>query len=378
MSVLVAFDKFKGSLTQSELTEIVEQHLSDISVEYRSVLMADGGDGSIDALINQGWQPKSLEVTGPLDNVHDARFAISGDNRRVAIELAELCGIKYLSRTLSPFTASSRAIGEAMAKIKPANFDELIVCLGGSASIDGGAGLLQSLGAKILDSHGNEIFPGLAGLESARFIDAETLDHVRRTYIGDCKIRVLSDTNASLTGPQGAAFSFGRQKGLSHWGVIRAELALRRWKKIASVHTLKSPSSIPGQGCAGGIGFTFHALLGAEIESGSDFFLRESGAADALSESSIVVTGEGRIDKTTLTGKSIFPVLELALKLNKKIILICGSSDNSTLQHLKNNYPIIEVIRLSDSKRPLHQLIRDARVLLKDALKKIPIERWSQ
>jgi glycerate kinase len=378
VSVLVAFDKFKGSLTQSELTEIVEQHLSDISVEYRSVLMADGGDGSIDALINQGWQPKSLEVTGPLDNVHDARFAISGDNRRVAIELAELCGIKYLSRTLSPFTASSRAIGEAMAKIKPANFDELIVCLGGSASIDGGAGLLQSLGAKILDSHGNEIFPGLAGLESARFIDAETLDHVRRTYIGDCKIRVLSDTNASLTGPQGAAFSFGRQKGLSHWGVIRAEFALRKWKRIASACSGAKPTNTPGQGCAGGIGFAFHTLLGAEIESGSNFFLHESGAKDALQRSSLVVTGEGRIDQTTLSGKSIFPILELARKLNRKVILICGSANETTLRHLMNNYPIVEVIRLSDFDKPLHELISNARVLLKEALKKVHVERWDQ
>jgi len=378
VSVLVAFDKFKGSLTQSELTEIVEQHLSDISVEYRSVLMADGGDGSIDALINQGWQPKSLEVTGPLDNVHDARFAISGDNRRVAIELAELCGIKYLSRTLSPFTASSRAIGEAMAKIKPADFDELIVCLGGSASIDGGAGLLQSLGAKILDSHGNEIFPGLAGLESARFIDAETLDHVRRTYIGDCKIRVLSDTNASLTGPQGAAFSFGRQKGLSHWGVIRAEFALRKWKRIASACSGAKPTNTPGQGCAGGIGFAFHTLLGAEIESGSNFFLHESGAKDALQRSSLVVTGEGRIDQTTLSGKSIFPILELARKLNRKVILICGSANETTLRHLMNIYPIVEVIRLSDFDNPLHELISNARVLLKEALKKVHVERWDQ
>jgi glycerate 2-kinase len=378
VSVLLAFDKFKGSLTQSELTEIVESYLSAIGIKYESILMADGGDGSVDALIAQGWREKSLEVTGPLDNTHSARFAVSNDHSRVAIELAELCGIKYLNGNLAPFATSSRAIGEALVKIKPSNFEELVVCLGGSASVDGGAGLLQSLGVKILDSHGTEVSPGLAGLVTARSIDTYSLDHVRRTYIGECKIRVLSDTSASLTGFHGAALSFGRQKGLSFLGVIRAEIALQRWKKMASTCSGTAISSIPGQGCAGGIGFAFQAFLGAEIESGSEFFLRESGAADALLKSSMVVTGEGRIDKTTLTGKSIFPVLELARNLNKKIVLICGSADESILRHLKNNYPVVEVIRLSDFNRPLHQLIRDARVLLKEALKKVPIERWSQ
>ena len=378
MSVLLAFDKFKGSLTQSELTEIVESYLSSIGIESESIPMADGGDGSVAALIELGWHEKKLEVTGPLDNNHSARFAVSTDRKRVAIELAELCGIKYLNGRLAPFTASSRAIGEAMVKVNPIDFDELIVCLGGSASVDGGTGLLHSIGVKITDSHGKNIRPGLAGMIKSHSIEASSLQYARSKYIGDCKIRVLSDTSASLTGRNGAAFSFGKQKGLSFWGVIRAELALRKWKRIASACSGAKPTDTPGQGCAGGIGFAFHTLLGAEIESGSNFFLHESGAKDALQRSSLVVTGEGRIDQTTLSGKSIFPILELARNLNRKVILICGSANETTLRHLMNNYPIVEVVRLSDFNKPLHELISNARVLLKEALKKVPVERWSQ
>ena len=378
MSVLLAIDKFKGSLTQAELIDIVGSYLRSQDVNYETILMADGGDGSVDALIHQGWQERTVEVTGPLNNSHVARFAISDDQRRVAIELAELCGIKYLNGRLAPFASSSRAIGEAIVKVGLTKFDELIVCLGGSASVDGGSGLLQSLGIKVVDSRGTDIKPGLAGLITATTIDQTSLYHSLRTYIGNCKIRVLSDTSAPLTGIHGAAFSFGRQKGLSIFGVIRAELALRKWEKIASVCTGTRTTPMPGLGCAGGIGFAFHAFLGAEIESGSEFFIQESGAEDALSRSSIVVTGEGRIDRTSLSGKSIFPVLELARKHNKKVIILCGSADDSTLRHLRLNYPIIEVIQLADFNRPLHQLIRDARVLLTEALKSVPIERWNR
>ena len=190
MSVLIAVDKFKGSLSQSEIIEVVSNFLSHHQIEHSSVHIADGGDGSIDALTQLRWQRKTMTVSGPLNNEHKADYAVSPEGNRVAVEVAEICGIKYLQGNLRPYLASSRGLGEALSQILPSNFQETLICVGGSASIDGGMGILQGMGISVLDRNGKSVQPGLAGLEKAFEIDFKTLVSKREELFGDSSLKV--------------------------------------------------------------------------------------------------------------------------------------------------------------------------------------------
>jgi len=375
MRALIAVDKFKGSLTQSEITAIISNFLASRKIDFESALIADGGDGSIDALVSLGWERKSLDVTGPLDNQHSADFALSTSGKRIALEVAELCGIQYLKGELDPYNASSRALGEAMKVVNLSEFNELLICVGGSASIDGGIGVLQGVGVSVRDRNGKDVSNGLRGLKAARAINLSSLDDVKR-ILGKCQIRVLSDTDLPLTGLNGAVMSFGKQKGLSLFGRITAEIAMRRWRKLLIDYHLANAIQKSGSGSAGGIGFILNSCLGAKIQSGSEYFFEESAAASKIKRSSTVITGEGRIDETTLTGKSIMPILRAAKSFDKRIVLICGSADTKTLDLLKKVFPITGVINLSNSKLPLDVLMKDADKVLLEQLDSSFQDRW--
>lgn len=377
MSVLIAVDKFKGSLTQSQITTTISKFLTAQGIAHESISIADGGDGSIDALVALGWQRESINVVGPLDNAHQAEYAVSPDKQRVALELAELCGIKYLNGVLKPFAASSSALGQAIRLINPRQFKELLICVGGSASVDGGAGILQGLGIKITDAASRDVEPGLRGLLRTVAIDVAALERIKREVFGECEITVLSDTNLPLLGRSGAVASFGRQKGLSFTQLFIAEFGMRRWFALARRLNYRVNKVEPGTGSAGGVGFALHAFFGAKIRSGSSFFIEESRAQSKLGVADILITGEGRIDDTTLSGKTIFPLLILAKSLHKKVILVCGSAVDSTLRRLKKDYPIIEIVKLSDSGKPLQELLNDAENILTNQLKSSHHERWS-
>lgn len=368
MSVLIAVDKFKGSLSQSEIIEVVSNFLSHHQIEHSSVHIADGGDGSIDALTQLGWQRKTMTVSGPLNNEHKADYAVSPDGNRVAVEVAEICGIKYLQGNLKPYLASSRGVGEALSQILPSNFQEILICVGGSASIDGGMGILQGMGISVLDRNGKSVQPGLAGLEKAFEIDFKTLISKREELFGDSSLKVLSDTSFPLLGIHGAARSFGRQKGLTRFGQIRAELALRRWFRISKEFNPQIEKKKTGTGSAGGIGFAMNTFFGANIESGSDFFVAESRVGKLLTEKMTLITGEGRIDSTTLSGKTLLPLLKLARERNSRVLLLCGSADATTLRYLRKEFPIVGVVKLSNSGEGIEVLMNRAREILAEQL----------
>lgn len=378
MRVLIAVDKFKGSLTQTEITEIVSEFLDTKLIDHGSVNIADGGDGSIDAFVRLGWLRKTLTVTGPLANEHQADYAVSRDGKRVALEVAEICGIKYLHGNLDPYRTSSKGLGEAIAQIGPTNYEEMLICVGGSASIDGGMGVLQALTIGISDRRGRKVELGLAGLRNVFAIDSLALARQKRDLFGHCSVRILSDTKLPLLGRNGAALSFGKQKGLSKLGMIRADLALRRWFRIAKKINPQISRTEQGTGSAGGIGFVMHAFFGAKIESGSDFFVNENRVREKLTSEMTLFTGEGRIDATTLSGKTILPLLKIAKERGSKVVLLCGSAEERTLRFLIQNFPIIGVVKLSDSGEETSVLMSRAKEILAEQLNFSYRKRWFQ
>ena len=366
---LVLIDKFKGSLTQAQINHVLSQVFKSHNLEYKTFLMADGGDGSLGTLASIGWNLQELRVTGPLDNEHDAKFATSPDGKVVALELSELCGIKYLDGKYSPYEAHTKAIGEAIREIGDLDWSELWLLLGGSASNDGGLGILQGIGIEVSDSKGKPVKRGLSGLQQAAHISPNVLSEIAKLLRGR-KVALLSDVSSPLLGRQGAIATFGKQKGLGRSGRIRGEAAMRRWRKLVVESTNRDESKSPGAGAAGGVGFCALSFLGAEYRSGATTFLDLLKASKDIDPMSIVFTGEGRIDASSLSGKCVLPILEIVRAKGAKAILVCGSYDESVVKRLKNEFPIVDVISLNDSGLSKSEQISRAEGILYDRVMK--------
>lgn len=365
---LVLIDKFKGSLTQVEINQVVSRALQELQIQHQSFLMADGGDGSLSVLSSIGWRLHSLTVTGPVENQHEARYATSPDGEILALELSELCGIKYLGGNRSPYESHTRAIGEAIKEVSSQNWRELWLLLGGSASNDGGLGILQGLGIKVLDSKGRAVKSGLSGLQQAASIESSALEKVG-SFLNGRKVVLVSDVSSPLLGRKGALATFGRQKGLGARGQIRGEAAMRRWRRLVDDASRSDKSGNEGAGAAGGVGFLALSFFNAEYRSGASLFLELIGAKEAVDATSTVLTGEGRIDASSLSGKCVLPILEIVRTKNARAILVCGSYDEGVVRQLQGDYPVIGIVALSDSGLKKSDQISRASEILYSQLK---------
>lgn len=372
---LVLIDKFKGSLSQVEINEVLAKVLKAHGVKFKAFQMADGGDGSLAALASLGWQIRELRVTGPLDDEHPAKYALSVDGKIAALELSELCGIKLLNGKRAPYQAHTRAIGEAIRMISGEGWSELWLLLGGSASNDGGLGVLQGLGVEVRDAKGNSVKRGLSGLAEANQIESDAKLIIEK-FLRGRKVKVITDVSSPLLGRRGAIATFGKQKGLGRAGRMRAEAAMRRWRQLVTESTKRDESRTAGAGAAGGVGFLALSFLGAEYQAGADTFLKLLGAKEEINAQSLVFTGEGRIDESSLSGKCVLPILELVKSNGAKAILVCGSYDEQVIKRLQSEFPIVAVVALSDSGLPKVEQIAQAKFVLEDELTKKFNPNW--
>ena len=345
---LVLIDKFKGSLSQQQINQVFAKVLQEQRIDYQSFHMADGGDGSLDALFALGWQTHELRVTGPLDNEHPAKYAINPNGKIAALELSELCGIKYLMGRRAPFQSHTRAIGEALKSISKDSWSELWLLLGGSASNDGGLGILQGLGIEIRDSKGRLVRSGLNGLTQSASIQSDAKALIENLIQGR-KVLLVTDVSSPLLGAKGAIATFGRQKGLGRAGRLRGESAMRKWQRLVVENTQKDFSESNGAGAAGGVGFLALSFFNAHYQPGAATFLELIGASASITEKSTVFTGEGRIDESSLSGKCVLPILDFVKLNGAKAVLVCGSYDERVIEQLKREYPIAGLIALSNS-----------------------------
>jgi len=331
MKVLLAPDKFKGSLTAAEVVHHLGNGLAARGIPFHGLPLADGGDGSVQAAIAAGYQTIPITVCNALGEQHRATAAFDGTT--AVIEVANTCGLHTLpAGTLAPLESSSRGIGEAITEMLELGATRLVLALGGSASTDGGAGLLSALGVVFLDKAKRPI-TGIAGgsLGQIRSIDTSNL-----TDLSHIDIVIASDVQNPLTGPTGAAAVYGPQKGATQAIVNTLDTGLTHlvhYLTIAGHPQAARYAATPGAGAAGGIGFA-GLLLGGRTVSGADYFLDLLDFETHLQGCDLVITGEGRMDDQTRNGKLPAVIAKRAGQV--PVIAVVGRSDVSAaaLAHL--------------------------------------------
>lgn len=324
----MACDSFKGSLTAAEASSAVASGVlaSAGGVQTVCVPVADGGEGTVEMIAGAlGGRYVTVRVTGPLGRPADARYAVvrlHGQTVESAvIELAQASGLPLLSPSeRDPLTATTRGTGELIADAYSRGCRSFIIGLGGSATNDGGTGLLRALGVRFLDSEGNELPEGGAPLARLSSIDTSSA----REDIMRCRFTVLCDVDNSLTGPCGASAIFGPQKGASESDVALLDRALARYGECLRDITGKDIASMPGAGAAGGTAAAFMAFFNAEMVPGIATALRLTGFDSIVSDASLIITGEGHIDAQTLSGKAPYGVLEAGMRKGVPVIALAG------------------------------------------------------
>ncbi|RAS67042.1 glycerate kinase [Lentzea atacamensis] len=316
--ILVCLDKFRGCLTAEEASAAVA--LGVIAAGGHAVAMpvADGGEGTLAALTGAGYRLLHADVRGPTGRPVRAGFAVRGT--RAVIEMAQASGLDALPGRPAPLVADSHGTGELIRAALDHGCLDLVLAVGGSATTDGGAGLLRALGARITDAHGVPVGPGGAALTTAAHIDLSTLDFRLRL----ARVTLVSDVDNPLLGPAGAAAVFAPQKGASPRDVEVLERGLRQFAAVVAAATGRDLSSAAGAGAAGGTGFAALAALGAQRVPGASFVLGELGVEEALRGASLVVVGEGRFDEQSLRGKAPVGVAAAARHHGVPVVVVAG------------------------------------------------------
>lgn len=315
--VLVAADKFKGSLTAVEVAERVTAGLRRIRPDLRveALPVADGGDGTVAAAVAAGFERHEVRVSGPLGDEVTAAYALRDGT--AVVEMAEASGLQRLPEgVFAPLTASTYGSGELLRAALDAGARSIVFGVGGSATTDGGAGMLAALGARFLTASGERAGPGGAALAEVATADLSGLDPRLRSV----EFVLASDVDNPLTGPKGAAAVYGPQKGASPEDVERLDAALGHFAKVLDAAEL---AASPGAGAAGGVGFGA-LLVGARFRPGIEVMLEVLGFADALERADLVITGEGSLDEQTLHGKAPAGVAAAARAAGKDVVAVCG------------------------------------------------------
>ncbi|MEU1866128.1 glycerate kinase [Streptomyces gardneri] len=321
--VLVAADKFKGSLTAVQVAERVTAGLRRVVPELtvETLPVADGGDGTVAAAVAAGFERREVRVTGPLGEQVTAAYALRGTT--AVVEMAEASGLQLLpAGVFAPLTSTTYGSGELLRAALDAGATTVVFGVGGSATTDGGAGMLAALGARFLDAAGEPVGPGGAPLADLATADLSGLD----PRFADVDLILASDVDNPLTGPKGAPAVYGPQKGATPDDVRTLDAALAHFATVlekAIGPKAAEAALAPGAGGAGGIGYGA-LILGASFRPGIELMLEVLGFAPALERATLVITGEGSLDEQTLHGKAPAGVAAAARAAGKEVVAVCG------------------------------------------------------
>ncbi|PBC86084.1 glycerate kinase [Streptomyces sp. 2224.1] len=331
--VLIAADKFKGSLTAVEVAEHVTAGLRRVipGLDVAAVPVADGGDGTVAAALAAGFTRHEARVTGPTGAPVTATFALrvgsspaGAGGGTAVVEMAEASGLQHLpAGVFAPLTATTYGTGELLRAALDAGATSIVFGVGGSATTDGGAGMLAALGARFLDADGEPVAPGGGPLRDLATADLSGLD----PRLAKTGIVLASDVDNPLTGPKGAPAVYGPQKGASEEDVATLDAALAHYAEVLgrAVGPKAAEAALaPGAGAAGGIGYGALVGLGAEFRPGIEVMLDVLGFAPALAKATFVITGEGSLDTQTLHGKAPAGVAAAARAAGVDVVAVCG------------------------------------------------------
>lgn len=322
--ILVAADSFKGSLSSSEVADACREAVRDVlpDAEVRCFALADGGEGSVDAIRRAiGGRSRDILVTGPLGDPVRASYLISTDGTTAFIEMAAAAGLTLVPPDRrNPLLTTTYGVGELIADARACGCRRFVIGIGGSATNDGGTGMLRALGFRFLDAGGRELGRGGRILEQIAKIEIPA-DAVRP---GE-EFIVMCDVDNPLTGPHGASAVFGPQKGADSAMVAELDRGMRNYARVIRRMDLEDIENTPGAGAAGGLGAAFRAFLSARLCPGVDVILELNGFDPALADASLVITGEGSVDGQTLRGKAPAGVLRAASRRGVPVIAIAGN-----------------------------------------------------
>lgn len=328
MKIVIAPDSFKESLSALEAATAIETGFREIfpAAVYVKVPVADGGEGTVEAMVAAtGGRQVVLQATGPLGRPVEAFYGLTGDESTAVIEMAAASGLELVaSAERDPLVATSRGTGELIRAALDAGARRFILGVGGSATNDGGAGMLQALGVELLDAQGDQLAPGGGALALLSRIDVSGLD----PRIGDCVFEVACDVSNPLVGPKGASAIFGPQKGATPEMVEQLDANLRHYAGVIARDLGQEVADIPGAGAGGGIAAAMLVFLKGRLRPGSEIVADAVGLDAFVRDADLVVTGEGRIDSQTVNGKTPIGVARVAQRHGKPVIAIGGCLAN--------------------------------------------------
>lgn len=367
--VVIAPDSFKGSLDATSVSAAIARGLARVwpDVDIRACPMADGGEGTLDAVLSRGGERRQHQVTGAGGRPRAAAYGIveTPEGRTAVIEAAEIVGITDPDGLSVPVTARSTiGIGEMLRLLLDTGIRRFMIGVGGSSTNDGGAGMLAALGVELVDAAGHPIAPTPDGLAALAAIDAERLDK----RLAQASITIMSDVNNPLCGERGATAIFGPQKGVRAEEVAPIDATIARYATLVERAIGKNVSTCPGAGAAGGLGFALQ-IVGGKFRSGAEVVADLIGLDAALAGADWAFTGEGRTDAQTLLRKAPYVVAERARAAGVPITLLSGAVDTAALPELSRVFA--GCFALPSGPMTLADCIANADALLSDRAEQI-------
>jgi glycerate kinase len=373
MHILIAPNAFKNSLDAAKVAAAIEQGLKLSKLDCTTVCfpIADGGDGT-GSLIIESCKGKviSKEVHDPLGRKIEASFGLIDNGKTAVIEMANASGLRLLNKDeLNPLKASSYGTGQLIRFALDEGANKIIIAMGGSATVDGGCGILSALGIVFLDAKGERLIATPEYLVNMAKIDTSELD----ARILDCEVVILCDVDNQLLGPQGAANVFGPQKGASTDDVQVLESFLKNFSTVSAAQTGIDMANIKHGGAAGGATAGLHTWINAKLVNGIEYFLTLTNFDESLKDCNLVITGEGSIDRQTLQGKGPYGVAVRAKNKNISVIVLAGKvpleQDAELQQYFDvllsiNNEPVDLAVAMENTEKNLVRMGRELGELL--------------
>ena len=359
MKVTIAIDSFKGSLSSLQAGDAVREGIlrvyGDAAVQVRP--LADGGEGTVEALtVGMGGELQTVTVTGPLGEKAEARYGILADGVTAIVEMSAAAGITMVpAERRNPLHTTTCGVGEMIRDAIRRGCRRFIVGIGGSATNDGGVGMLQALGYGMLDENGKQVSYGAQGLQELRSISDDSVIPELR----DCSFRIAYDVTNPLCGETGCSAVYGPQKGATPSMILQMDEWLKHYADLAAAFHPKADPEYPGTGAAGGLGFAFLGFTDAVLESGISIVLDETKLEEYVRDADLFVTGEGRLDGQTVMGKAPIGAAKIAKKYGKPVIAFAGSvtpdAAECNEQGIDAFFPILRsAVSLQEAMDPLN------------------------
>ena len=328
MKIVLAPGSFKECLSSVQVCLAMERGVKKVlpDAEVEKIPLADGGEGSVDTFISAtGGRIVKTLVQDPLGRLITGFFGLSGDGSTAVIEIAAASGLQLLAENeRNPLKTSTFGTGQLITAALDEGVSKIVLCIGGSATIDGGLGMAKALGVRFLNANGFELGEGGQELNSLAKIDLSGLD----PRVAQTEFVVACDVKNVLTGPEGAAVVYGPQKGASPAAIEQLDQGLANFARVIEEQLMKSVADVPGAGAAGGLGAGMMAFLNAKLTSGIELMMEATRLSERIQGASLVITGEGRIDRQSVMGKAISGVAKTAQTVGVPVIALAGALDS--------------------------------------------------